>query len=147
MDRHQLSCPYGGRRATGRGNVDRVRYFYACSTEFFSYTLLKVKILWDFYSNSSFICSLEPFKRCFQWRSNQNCSYTKLSICGNFRFTRNVVTKGFKLFSCQSLGWTNLRIARTDRNFLGMDNSRIGTDARKFNWGGQIQDGHGQKSK
>jgi hypothetical protein len=28
-----------------------------------------------------------------------NCSYIKLLICGNLRFTRNVATKGFELFS------------------------------------------------
>ena len=34
-----------GRTATCRGNIDGLKKCYACSTAFFSYTLLKVEIL------------------------------------------------------------------------------------------------------
>ena len=68
QSRHEKSC---GRAATGCGNLDGLRKFYACSTEFFSYILLKVKILWNFYlyyTTCSFKCTIEPFKRSFQWQ-------------------------------------------------------------------------------
>jgi hypothetical protein len=58
-----------GGAATGHGNVDELQKFYACTTEFFSFTLLKVEILWKFYlyyTNCTFKCIFEPFKLCFQ---------------------------------------------------------------------------------
>ena len=50
------------------GNVIGLHGFYACSTEFFSNTVLKVEILWKFYlfyTNCSFKCTIEPFSRYF----------------------------------------------------------------------------------
>ena len=38
-----------GPTTTGRGNVDGLQKCYACSTGFFSYTLLKDEILWNLY--------------------------------------------------------------------------------------------------
>ena len=94
-----------GRAATGRGNVDGLQKCYACSTEFFSYTLLKVEILWNFhkyYTNCPFKYTFKPFKRCLKWQTTQNCGYIKNLTCVNFRFTRKVSAEGFKLFSCLS---------------------------------------------
>ena len=42
IDRHEKRC---GHAVTDRGNFDGLWKFYACSTEFFYYTLFKVKIL------------------------------------------------------------------------------------------------------
>jgi hypothetical protein len=63
------------------------------------YTLLKFKMLWNYYlnyTNCLYKCTFEPFIRCFQWQPAHNFGYIKLSICRNFRFNRHVAAEGLK---------------------------------------------------
>ena len=44
--------------------------------------------------------TFEPFQSCFQGQTTHNCRNLKLSICRNFKNTRNVTAESFELFSC-----------------------------------------------
>ena len=76
-------------KARSLGHWPRKCWWFAkmlCLLNFLSYFLIKVQILWNcylYYTNYSFRCKFEPFKRYFQWQTSHNCGNLKPSICKN----------------------------------------------------------------
>ena len=96
------------RRACTVWNVDVSRKFHAYSTEFFSYTLLKVEILWIcylYYTMCSFKYTFKGYERYFSWKSNSLLQKFKTSNLQKSSIPQNVSAEDLNLSHVSGVFW------------------------------------------